>query len=66
MMVLVIRGSIEEALAAAKRKLGDGLEIHAITTTGRETIVHMDTPLGHDVHRWLNEHSDLVWFNMVD
>ena len=67
MLILVIRGTVEESLAAVRRRLGPDLAVHAVYAAGpRQTIVHVDAPLGHDVHRWLNEHGDLVWFNMVD
>jgi hypothetical protein len=63
-VVLVIRGNMEQALAAANRRLGADLAVWEASSNGRETIIHVEEPLGHSIHRWLNEGSDLIWFNI--
>jgi len=62
-LVLVLRGGVESAVAAALARLGEGLGVLKVFTRGTETILWVDAPLGHEVHRWLNEHGQLIWFN---
>jgi hypothetical protein len=67
MLVLVIRGGIEDAIRAARQHLGPDLHVHAVDPTGHnETVIHADMLPGRDVHQWLNEHKELIWFNLVN
>jgi hypothetical protein len=66
-VVLVVRGTVEAAIAEIRARLGGDLEVRKTFMRDNEVIVWVEAPLGHTPHRWYNEpETSLIWFQYSD